>query len=360
MATNSFGDPIEAPQASAPHVNSFGDPVESASGHASVLQELWRQADLPGIVKSLKEHPLDTVASAIGGLFAPLNPNFTQSPQGQAMKENLTRSPESATAAGILGALALAPGLAGKFGGAIPEEVGVAARGAAAGTVKAIPNAIETSAIKYTGVPQLARGAVTGAKQALAKFREGQAPPAPRAISPEEYYANQSVPAAEVPPQPPQSAPAPTTASAAPPSVPISTQTSPSLPPKVQPIRPETPPVPTSSPTTEPTSVPTSEPTMPKPASGATAAKSARYADAISKWARDHGLSVKQIADQWETADPETKGQIYIELQRKGYLGANETIPKTSAQGIVDALKAKAATIKPPKGFSMGDMGATQ
>ena len=165
---------------------------------------------------------------------------------------------------------------------------------------------------------------------------------APQAYTPRppDYY---GVKAAEVPPQPAQSAPAPTQPASAAPT------------PKVQPIRPEPPPV-----VKENSVAPESSGSQPKPASGATAAKSARYADAIAKWAKDMGMTPKDIADQWGTTTPEVRGQILLELKRKGYLGANETIPRTSAQGIVDALKAKAATIKPPAGFGMGSMGTTQ
>lgn len=194
--------------------------MESSGGHAGPLtdadiaaheaktgspekpgywQELYQQSGIPGLIKGIKEHPAETVASAIGGLFAPLNPNYTQSPQGQAMKENLTRSPQSAAAAVTLAGLAAAPGV----GRMLPPELGPALKAGAAaagpdvaigaGKVAAGSAAAELlpggplkyvagAAPVYSGARQIGRGLSKGAA-AFGKTMRGAEEAAPEAAA---------------------------------------------------------------------------------------------------------------------------------------------------------------------------------
>jgi hypothetical protein len=159
--------------------------------HPGYWAELLQQSGLPGLIKGLKEHPAETVATAIGGLLAPLNPNFTQSPQGQAIKENWTRSPESAAAQATMGVLAAAPGVgrmvppelgpALKAGAAAAgPDVGIGAAKVAAGSAAAemLPGGplkyVAGAAPVYSGARQIGRGLSKGATAFGKTMRGGE------------------------------------------------------------------------------------------------------------------------------------------------------------------------------------------
>lgn len=89
--------------------------------HPGYFEELGRQTGLTTLPSQFAAHPLDTLANLVGGAFSLLNPGFEPGPMlGEmtgpnpavgAMRENLTRSPESRAAALTLGGLAAVPGV---------------------------------------------------------------------------------------------------------------------------------------------------------------------------------------------------------------------------------------------------------
>lgn len=106
------------------------------------------------------------------------------------------------------------------------------------------------------------------------------------------------------------------------------------------------------------------EPPQPKPASGAVKAnaqaKADRFVQAIRRFNSDNPQQAL-TADELAAAGDEEKSMLTRGLQQGGYLKNTETFTDKSFPYILsklrDAETAARQTIKPPKGFSLGEMG---
>lgn len=182
--------------------------------------ELFRQL-IADPVNALKSNPRGALTSALGTAFSVINPGFdpvpegrhislTQPTQGQAVQDIVNRGPGAVGAAATIGGL----GLAAPF---IPgSTVGTALRGGAVGGAQSIWPAVETSLLKYTGLPRVLRGVYEGSKDALAKraaaaqpvaspniralLTAAQRAPAPESVLPESVASDLTRPSEVTPP----------------------------------------------------------------------------------------------------------------------------------------------------------------